>query len=326
MMLTQLILHQNDAVWNRFVGPDINPDYVNPSTYPVSTSNIYIQETSFIDLQNSVITVENSEYNHILISKSFFSNLNHDNSGSISVSGGDCILYRVCSMITKCKNSNACHSYVDTEKNNHIIESSISKCSGDDCSICLKHGNQLIEYTNISYANCVQNAAYTCENPSDHQINYTSIYNNTAQNKCIMLHSGNKQYVDNCNIMKNKVIPDDNNNQKCIVYYDNCESLYIKFSVFSYNSGLYLFINHADNEWNDFQLRYCTIVPNDANLSTGQTVYKNADTRLPFNIPHLITQKCYAEFPLDPIEKVNEASIMPNPYQNPAKMNKRQMI
>lgn len=305
-MRTSWTLLQIDPIWNKFVGPDINPVLYNYSKCDGSSGNFYISEASFINLQNAVIKVKNSDSNHILVSKSFFSNLYHENleGGSIYLNGGYCIQYRVCSMNTTCKNSKSCHSYIDTEKNNQIIGNSISKCSGDDCSIYLKRGNQLIKYTNISYANCNQNAAYICQDPSKHEIKFTSIYNNTAQYKCIMLHTHEYQNVYRCKVINNECY------QNGIVYFDNCIFLRIRSSVLSSNSGPYLFIKD-DCEQNYFVVDGCFLDNQNVSLTSGELDKIKTVDEFDLNLHHLSTQKCDADFPL--LEDTKVTQVL-NPY------------
>lgn len=297
-MSEYLSLHNDDHAWNRFVGIKV-PDksYNETQNSPIKESgNIYVFLAIFIKLHpNGAINVTNEATHKVLTSESFFiSSYSQTHGGSIYVLQGSCIQYRVCSInstISYRGEFNGCHSYVETTKENYIIDSSLSKSKGYNNCIYLKGGNQLIENTNISYANCYYDAAYDCiNNPSSHKINFTSIINNKANAYCLMYHDSVNQSVDHCNVINN-ILGTNHVNWGIVMNY-GCDLLNISSCVFSSNSGEALFYNGYGNVVVD----KCYINDNPKIKQPPTDVSLNPANRFVIDLSHFSTEKCDALF------------------------------
>lgn len=293
-MLQYLLLHEYDAVWDRFVGSNIVPSVKNEAKYLTDPGNIYVLNVNFYDLKpNGAIRITNSDDKSLLTSDSFFcdSQSSHQG-GSISVNNGKCIQYHVCSINSSLFSSSGCHSYVATKKENFVIESSISQCKGYESVLYIYNGNQIIDSTNISHSKCDVNGACVCVGSSTyHMINFTSIFNNSAAGQCIMWHSGNSHYISKCKIINNKL----NKNQNGLISNYGSD-LTVSDSIFSLNFGPALFSNPAKKK---FLVDKCYIDSNNDFVRTvTYSVSLTTTNYLDFNLPHLSTKKCIAEFPI----------------------------
>lgn len=289
------VLHEYDATWDRFYGPNPSPDkfynkVYNNSTFINETGNIFILYAIFHDFSpNGVIWVSRSPSDKVLTSKTFFSNSNSTkDGGSIYVNSGSCIQYRVCS-INSSSNFGA-HSYVLTNGQSYNIECSLSKCAGLDSSLDLEYGDQIIDSTNISYANCNFNAAYWCNAPYINHVKFTSVFNNTAVSQSIMFHMEVfDHYISHCNVIQNTF----NDNNYGILQCIFCD-FEISFCVFSSNSGPCVIYN-SENQW--FRIDNC-FFDNDINKTLKVSKENTTTNYLVLKLRHLSTQECFAEYPL----------------------------
>lgn len=310
-MHQHLFLHEYDDVWDRFVGPDVTPTVKNEGKYLSEPGNLYVLKVNFYNLQgNGAIRIENSDDKSLLTSKTYFCDSKaSSNGGSLYVTNGKCIQYHVCSINSYSSNS-GCHSYVDTNKENYVIESSFSQHKGYESALYMIGGNQIIDSSNISYAKCDWNAAYVCYgSPTSHMINFTSIFNNSAKEQCIMFQRGNSHYISKCKIIQNEL--QKNSDQKGIIYNAGCD-LEVIYCIFSLNYGPFLFSNPNSN--NKFLIDKCFIDSNNVvDHKSPNFVSLTTTNYLVFNLRHLSTQDCFAEFPI--LIKIDQKTVLP--IQNP---------
>lgn len=209
--------------------------------------------------------------------------------GSIYVTKGSCIQYRVCSInsTTPDNQGDGIHSFIHTQSENQIIESSISKSKGYIRCINQKGGKQLIDSTNISLGKCVGYPAYACwVEPQSHLIKFTSIFNNTADNWAITFHQGNDQNVKNCNIINNILISKRGDG----IMYNDYIKLQISFCIFKSNSGPVLFSNSGQ----EFVVDQCYL--DNPEISRTGNVNLHLTETLVLNLPYPTTEICFGVF------------------------------
>lgn len=240
--------------------------------------------------ENGVIRISNKPENNILTSQTFFSNsLSYDTGGSIYVIDGACIQYHVCSINSSSPSNYGCHSYVENKEENYIIECSITRCNGYCNSIDLRGGNQSIDSTNISYANCVYNPSYACwYNPNSNQLKANTIVNNSAEDQSILFHEHIDHFVSRCNIIQNE-LP---SNSYGIIWSRNC-NLYMELCSITKNKGPAIFYNEGK-----IVVSKCYISNNEAITSKLNSVNVETTSKLVLILSHLSTQSCDADIPL----------------------------
>lgn len=307
-----LFFRQVDPIWEQFYGHDSYeeynaPDYSLDDNFPGLNYNVFVNEANFED-SYSFIRIDNGYANKILISKSFFSHsYSQELGGFIFVEYGSCIQYRVCSINSRVTKKGG-HSYVHSDYmfENYIIESSISKSSGQFDTVSLEDGNQIISSTNISHCESTGSTAYGCyQNPST-LINFTSILNNIADNGCIMFHSTNYHNVYRCNIINNmytkRLIE-----KLGIVVNKDCKRIEINSCVFSSNTDQNLFYN----ERGEFIVSQCYLRNNTIDQISFGAVSFSTRNKFVLNLHHLATQKCVADFHLDNIYRMTTLKLQP---------------
>lgn len=233
-----------------------------------------------------------------MISESLFLNsYSSKDGGSIYISSRDCIQYRVCSINSTVNKTSGigCHSYNTAYYRNFIIESSISKSAGSIACIWAWQGNQIIDSTNISYTKCHDDAAYFLWSSDSNQINFTSIFNNTANEHYIMFHLNYYySYISRCNVINNDITEKGSG-----IIFSDCK-LEISLCVFSSNYGPCLFYNqNLFNKDGYIIVDQCYLNnPNISKPSSGSSVRLSTTSQFVLNLPHLSIEKCVADIPL----------------------------
>lgn len=208
---------------------------------------------AFIHLSpNGSIRIKNSITSRVLTYDTTFTNSSSNESGgSIYVTDGACIQYRVCSIDSTIPDKVAwgCHSFIDTKNESILIECSISRCRGETSSIYLSSGNQSIDTNNISYAKCISDAAVFCSSSDSHRINFTSIINNTSTKVSILYFTGYSNillYITNSNVIDNFCTNRNYNNNIVLTF---CNSLDVSLCRFISNNASRLFSTELPDDY-----------------------------------------------------------------------------
>lgn len=223
----------------------------------------------------------------------FSNSYSSQSGGSIYVSSGSCVQYRVCSIHSAIDNETdiGCHSFVSTQQKNNIIDCSISKSHGNMNCIHLSGGDQLINSTNITQTICKGNAAYTCWGyPKSHRISYSTIYNNTADDNNIMYHYDKNQYIARCNVIQNT--HNKLGDYDWGIVYSGCQLLDVSYCIFKSNSGSILF-NNFNNKL--FNVDQCYIETKNIGALSNNAVNMKETNSFVQHLIHLSTHECVTE-------------------------------
>lgn len=178
-------------MWYSFYGDTYDGNsYKNCKNCQVLPKNneIYVYESSFIDKSSGAISISTDDIKFLHTYCFFYNCHNTDNGGAIYYNGNGAIIqHRFCTINSYITGGVGLHSYTklveNSQKQNHIIECSISNCIGEE-------GNHLIFFQNgncgISSSNISRNTVYRCpgfvvSSPTgDCVFNYSTFEKNTA--------------------------------------------------------------------------------------------------------------------------------------------------
>lgn len=237
--------------------------------------------------------------------------------GSINIKGGSCIQYQVCSINSTIPSNNelGSHSYVASEDKNYVIFSTIFLCKGYSSSIYLGNGDQMIQSTNISYSESFQAAAYFCKNPSNHIVNLSLIYNNTAEQNSIMYHEDSNHTVHFCSIIQNSCP-----NSGGILASLNAHEFEVDFLEFNLNAE-----SHTIYFKNISLMKLGAIKGLRSSVFSGRFHIIGTKSHFSsFNLTLYTSQKCNLELPFFIYKQ--QFSEEPHPYQNSIQWFKRKIM
>lgn len=292
-----LILSKHDSTWNRFYDQNINFTEYNTSQYIAISENIYVNNVIFKNMSlNGAIRVYDDNYGtsyKVLISESFFYNsYSNSSGGSIYIYTDDNTQYRICSINSTIGNTDesyGCHSYSNC-LSNHFIENSIAQCKGYSSSIRLSAESQIIELLNISHANCERSAAYNSESIDHFQMNFTSIFNNSANLYSITDSTYDRHKMSHCLIIRNTIY--DNSDLSAIIS-TGISFFEIRRSILVSNSGYYLF---RQSHQVSYIVDQCYIANNNVKELAGghepEKMIINTTNSLDLYISLLSTKEC----------------------------------
>lgn len=290
MTSSTTLSEKENETWVRFVQSTIEYTavYDHPQ-YITEPGNVYVLNVEFLNQNtNGSIRIESNQI--ILVSQTFFSNSSStENGGSMFIKDGLCFQYRVCCIKSTTPKLGG-HSYAQNNGASEFIECSISRCNSRAGSFYIRGGGHNIEYTNISYGSCTFNGAYacTCTIFQRNVVNRSSIFNNTADQDCVLFHGTGTHNMDHNKIIKNAHNKVDFNfgiinNWDCDFIISNC--------IFMDNSGPSLFYKEYDR--GSFLVKNCLMKDNNVEQpSSGNPVEIIETNSLSFSLSHLSTKRC----------------------------------
>ena len=263
-----------------------------------SIINCFFSRTVLYSGSGGIIYIYNQNFNLQINECIFFQCGSTGSGGSIYY---DCLNFftnysikKTCGSECNCgSGGNGAFSISRSNGFNNIFSSSIRKCSSNgfgEYSILLTHGSQNINSLNNSLNFCNRYSSLGVINPTQFQLNFSTISNNIVNYYvCFELRgltlNGLLRY---CNILNN-------NSPSYGVCYITSNSIYLfQYFIFKDNSNILFYVeNGCLLKIEHSSIHHSISIGNT--ISTLNVSFLNQNTLL---IPHLFTFNCFANIPL----------------------------
>lgn len=222
---------------------------------PLTDGEFYIHETKFVDLSDTVISVNTSkETTKLLLENTFFNNINlPKNHGSPCIhyeSRGQCVQSKICTIKTSVASEywTGGHGIITVNESkthlckNYLIDSTIADCGRYGlgvATVTLLRGEINVRGLNISYNVCITCCCFRIQASDAGTTNFSTCFNNSACSQYAIEYNG-VRYEGNRPVEKLLYYLNILNNEASTSIL-NGEQLLIKNSVIKNNTAPYIF-------------------------------------------------------------------------------------